>query len=91
MSLPPPRTAALQVGEFGIGLIAGYAAVAVAFALSPTIAAVLATAAVVVTGAIAIELRFGRRVAGLVAGLMPASMLTAGLFTALSLVLYRLG
>ena len=91
MTLPPPRAAALQVGEFGAGAVGGYAAVAFAFALSGSAVAAVVTAVLIVTIAVAIELRYGSKVTGLVAGLLPSSMLTAGVLTALSSVLYRIG
>jgi hypothetical protein len=91
MTLPPPRTAAVQVGEFAAGAVGGYAVVAVAFAVSGTAIGAVVAAIIVVGVAAAIELRYGSKVTGLVAGLMPSSMLTAGVFTALSLVLYRIG
>lgn len=85
-----PRTAALQVGEFAVGVAVAYLAVAAAWAVSGSVWPVATAAAAVAAAAIAIELRFGRRVTGLVAGLLPTSLLAGGLLIALSLVVYRL-
>jgi hypothetical protein len=85
-----PRAAALQVGEFAVGVVVAYAAVVAAWAVSASAWSIGTAAAVVAAAAVAIELRFGRRVAGLVAGLLPTALLTGGLLISLSLVLYRL-
>lgn len=85
-----PRTAALQVGEFAVGVAVAYFAVAAAWVLSGEVWPVALAAAVVAVAAVGIELRFGRRVVGLVAGLLPTAMLAGGVLIAVSLVLYRL-
>jgi hypothetical protein len=43
-----------------------------------------------VAAAIALELRYGAKATGLVAGLLPTTMLIAGFLVAMSLVAYRL-
>ncbi|HEU5034941.1 MAG TPA: hypothetical protein VFT62_09330 [Mycobacteriales bacterium] len=85
-----PRTAALQVGEFAVGVVVAYAALAAAWTVSASAWSIGPVAVAVAAAAIAIELRFGRRVAGLVAGLLPTALLAGGLLISLSLVLYRL-
>lgn len=82
--------AALQVGEFAVGVALALAAVAAAWSLSHAIWPLIVAALLVVAFAIAVELRFGSKATGLVAGLLPTSMLAAGLLVALSLVVYRL-
>ena len=90
--LPRPRlqTAATQVGEFAVGVVVAYAAVGIAWSLSQSIWALIVAALLVVVAAVAIELRFGSKATGLVAGMLPVSMMAAGLLIALSLVTYRL-
>jgi hypothetical protein len=90
MSRVPVRMAALQVGEFAVGVTVAYAAIATAWTLSHSIWPLLLAAAVVVAAAITIELRYGAKATGLVAGLLPTAMLFAGLLVAMSLVVYRL-
>jgi hypothetical protein len=87
---PRLQTAAAQVGEFAVGVAVAYGAVALAWALSPSVWALVTAALVVVVAAVLVELRFGSRATGLVAGMLPTSMLAAALFIALSLVAYRL-
>jgi hypothetical protein len=84
------QTAALQVGEFAVGVCLAYAAIAAAWSLSHTVWPLLVAAAVVVAVAIALEVRFGSKATGLVAGMLPTSLLVAGLLVALSLAAYRL-
>jgi hypothetical protein len=84
------RTAAVQVGEFAVGVAIAYSAIALAWTLSGSLWPLLLAASVVVAVAIAAELRFGPKVTGLVAGMLPTSLLAAGLLGALSLVAYRL-
>jgi hypothetical protein len=50
----------------------------------------LVAAGLVVAVAIMLEVRFGAKATGLVAGMLPTSLLAAGLLIALSLVAYRL-
>jgi hypothetical protein len=90
--LPRPRlqTAAAQVGEFAVGVAIAYAAVALAWTLSHSVWALVLAALVVVAAAVLVELRFGSKATGLVAGMLPTSLMAAGLFIALSLVVYRL-
>lgn len=84
------RTAAVQVGEFAVGVTVAYVAVALAWTLSSAVWPVLVAAGVMVAVAIALELRYGAKATGLVAGILPTSLLAAGLLVALSLVAYRL-
>jgi hypothetical protein len=90
--LPRPRlqTAATQVAEFAVGVVVAYAAVGLAWSLSHSIWALVLAALLVVAAAIVVELRFGSKATGLVAGMLPTSLMAAGLFIALSLVAYRL-
>jgi len=90
MSRVPVRSAALQVGEFAVGVTVAYAAIGTAWALSHAIWPLLLAAAVVVVAAIWLELRFGAKATGLVVGLLPTSLLAAGFLVAMSLVVYRL-
>ena len=111
MARMPVRSAALQVGEFAVGVTVAYAAIGAAWAVSHSIwpivlAAVvivaaawslshaiwplLLAAAVVVAAAVMLELRYGAKATGLVVGMMPTSLLAAGLLVAVSLVVYRL-
>ena len=85
-----PRNAALQVGEFAVGVTVAYAAIGLAWALSPSIWPILLAAFVVTAAAIAVELRWGAKAVGLVAGMLPTSLLAAALLVSLSLVAYRL-
>jgi hypothetical protein len=84
------RTAAVQVGEFAVGVTVAYTAVALAWTLSAAVWPVLLAAGIMVAVAIALELRYGAKATGLVAGILPTSLLAAGLLVALSLVAYRL-
>ena len=86
-----PRAAALQVGEFAVGVALSYAAVGSVWVLTQAVWPVLAVALTIVGLAILAELRWGTKANGLVAGLMPTALLAAGVFSAFSLVLYRLG
>ena len=86
----PVRSAALQVGEFAVGVTVAYAAIGTAWALSHSIWPLLLAAAVVVIAAVWLELRFGAKATGLVVGLLPTSLLAAGFLVAMSLVVYRL-
>jgi hypothetical protein len=86
-----PRTAAVQVGEFAIGVAVAYAAVGAAWALSGKVWPLLLAAAVVVAVAITLEVRYGQKATGLVAGLLPTALLAASLFAAASIVIYRIG
>jgi hypothetical protein len=90
MSRIPVRSAALQVGEFAVGVTVAYAAIGAAWALSHSILPIVLAALIVVAAAIMLELRFGAKATGLVAGLLPTSLLATGLLVAMSLVLYRL-
>lgn len=82
--------AALQVGEFAVGASTAYVAVGAAWALTATVWAPLLVAAVLVASAVAAEIRFGDRVLGLVAGMLPAAVVTAGALAALAGVLTNL-
>ena len=90
MTRTTARGAALQVGEFAVGSAAAYIAVGAAWALTAALWAPILVASVVVIGAAAMELRFGAKVTGLVAGLLPTAIVTAGLLAALTVVLTRL-
>jgi hypothetical protein len=85
------RNAAMQVGEFAIGVTLAYAAVAAAWTLSHAIWPLVLTALLVAAAAVVVELRFGAKATGLVAGMLPTSLLTAGLLVAFSFAVYRLG
>jgi hypothetical protein len=84
------RGAAVQVGEFVVGTAAAYLAVGAAWAATAAVWAPLLVAAALVVLAVAIELRFGAKTTGLVAGMLPTAVVTAGLLAALTLVLARL-
>ena len=80
----------MQVGEFVVGMTAAYVAVGAAWAATAAIWAPLLVAAAFVALAVVIELRFGAKATGLVAGMLPTAIVTAGLLAALTLVLTRL-
>lgn len=82
--------AAVQVGEFAIGSTTAYVAVGAAWAATAAIWAPMIVAAALVLTAVAIEIRFGNRVTGLVAGMLPTAVVTAGVLAALTVVLARL-
>jgi hypothetical protein len=84
------RGAAVQVGEFAVGTAGAYVAVGAAWAATAAVWAPLLVAAAVVVLAIGIEIRFGSKATGLVAGMLPTAVVTAGLLAALTLVLARL-
>lgn len=85
-----PRVTAVQVGEFAVGVVAAYAAVGGTWALTQTVwPVVLVATAIVVVAAVA-EWWWGEKATGLVVGLMPTALLAGGVFSAFSLVLYRL-
>ena len=84
------RGAAVQVGEFVVGAALAYLAVGAAWTATAAVWAPLLVAAAVVALAVVIELRFGAKATGLVAGLLPTAVVTAGLLAALTLVLARL-
>jgi hypothetical protein len=90
MAKVPVRSAALQVGEFAVGVVVAYAAVGAAWALSHSIWPLVLAAVAVTAVAIVIELRYGAKATGFVVGLLPTSLMAAGLLVALSLVVYRL-
>lgn len=74
-----------------MGLVAAYVAVAAAWTLAPALWAVVAVTVALVAIAAGLELRYGRRAAGLVAGLLPGAVLTGGLFAAYALASWRAG
>lgn len=84
------QTAAVQIGEFAVGVVVAYVAVAVAWSLSHAVWPMIVAALLVVAVAIAAELRFGSKATGLVAGMLPTSLMAAGLLVALSLAVYRI-
>jgi hypothetical protein len=90
MTKLPVRVAALQVGEFAVGVTVAFAAIAAAWTLSHSIWPLLLAALVVAGAAVVIELRYGAKATGLVVGLLPTSVVAAGLLVAVSLVVYRL-
>ena len=90
MHRPTARHAAAQVGEFAIGAVAAYAAIGAVWLLTGAAWAPAVMALALVLVAIAIELRFGPRATGLVVGVLPTALLTAGLLTTFSLVIARL-
>ena len=90
MARPRLKSVATQVGEFAVGVVVAYAAVALAWNLSHSVWALVVAAFAVVVAAVLVELRFGSKATGLVAGMLPTSLMAAGLFIAMSLVIYRL-
>jgi hypothetical protein len=86
----PVRSAALQVGEFAVGVTVAYAAIGAAWAVSHSIWPLVLAAVAIVAAAIWLELRYGAKATGFVVGLMPTSLLAAGFLVAMSLVVYRL-
>lgn len=90
MARVPVRSAALQVGEFAVGVTVAYAAIGAAWAVSHAIWPLVLAAVVVVAAAIWLELRYGAKATGFVVGLLPTSLLAVGFLTAMSLVVYRL-
>jgi hypothetical protein len=80
----------VQIGEFAVGVAAAYVLVGAAWAATAAVWAPVVVAAALVVAAIAIELRFGPKVTGLVAGLLPTAVVTAGLLAAMTVVLARL-
>ena len=85
-----PRAAAVHVGEFAVGVVAAYAAVGGAFALTQAVWPVLAVALVMIALAVVAEVHWGPQATGLVAGLVATSLVAAGLFAVFSLLIYRL-
>jgi hypothetical protein len=84
------RGAALQVGEFAVGVATAYVAVGGAWAVTGSLWAPILMAFALVGVATIAEFRYGARVTGLVAGLLSAAVLTAGALWALWLILGRL-
>jgi hypothetical protein len=85
-----PRAAALQVGEFAVGVAVAYVAVLATFALTTAVwPALLVSLALVVVGVTA-EVRWGPKVTGLLAGLVPTALVAISLVAALSAFVYRL-
>jgi hypothetical protein len=82
--------AAVQVGEFALGSATAYVAVGAAWAATAAVWAPVLVAAALVVLAVGIELRFGAKATGLVAGMLPTAVVTAGLLAAMTLVLARL-
>jgi hypothetical protein len=90
MTRTTARGAAVQVGEFAVGTAVAYIAVGAAWAATAAVWAPLLVAAGVVVLAVGIEIRYGSKATGLVAGMLPTAVLTAGVLAALTLVLARL-
>jgi hypothetical protein len=84
------RSAALQLGEFAVGVVVAAAAVGTTYSVSHAIWPLVLVAALVATLAVMVEVRFGAKTTGLVVGLLPTALLAAGLLVAVSLVVYRL-
>ena len=85
-----PRAAALQVGEFAVGVAVAYTAIGGAFAISQAVWPVLAVAVVLMCAVVAVELHWGPQTTGLVAGVVATSLVAAPLFAVFALLLYRL-
>jgi hypothetical protein len=81
----------VQVGEFAVGAAAAYAAVGLAWVLVGSLWLPIVVAVALVAAASSAELRYGAKVTGLVVGVLPTAMLTAGLLTAYSLVITHFG
>lgn len=90
MARVPVRSAALQVGEFAVGVTVAYAAIGATWALSHSIWSLIVAAVLIAVAAVALELRYGAKATGFVVGMLPTSMLVVGLLVAMSLVVYRL-
>jgi hypothetical protein len=90
MTRTTARGAAVQVGEFAVGIAVAYVAVGAAWAATAAVWAPLLVAGAMVVLAIGIEIRFGAKATGLVAGMLPTAVVTAGLLSAMTLVLARL-
>ena len=90
MTRVPVRAAAIQVGEFAVGVAVAVTAVGATYALSHAILPLVLAAAVVAALAVMVELRYGAKATGLVVGLLPTSLMAAALLIAVTLVLYRL-
>jgi hypothetical protein len=86
----PVRSAALQVGEFAVGVTVAYAAIGATWGLSHSIWPLVLAAVMIVAAAIWIELRYGAKATGLVVGLLPTTLLAVGALVAMSLIVYRL-
>lgn len=90
MSRVPVRAAALQLGEFAVGVALASTAVGATYTLSHAIWPLVLVAVLVATIAVMVEVRFGAKTTGLVVGLLPTAVVAAGLLVAVSLVVYRL-
>lgn len=87
---PTARHAAAQIGEFAVGATVAYAAIGAVWLITGAAWAPAVMALALVVIAIGLELRFGARATGLVVGVLPTALLTAGLLTTFSLVIARL-
>src|SRR3954447_20309263 len=84
-----PRAAALQVGEFAVGVAVSYVAVVATYALTGAVwPALLVTLVLVVVG-IGAEVLWGSKATGLLAGLVPTALVAVALVVAVSAFLYR--
>jgi hypothetical protein len=83
-----PRAAALQVGEFAVGVTVSYVAVVATYALTTAVWPALLVALVVV--GITAEVRWGPKATGLLAGLVPTALVAVALVAALSAFVYQL-
>jgi len=86
-----PRAAAVQIGEFAVGVVVAYACVGAAFALTQSLVPVVLVALTVAAVGLAAELRWHTRATGLAAGMISTALLAGGMFAAFSLVLYSVG
>jgi membrane protein YdbS with pleckstrin-like domain len=84
------RSGAVQVGEFAVGVVVAYLAVATAWVLSGSVWSLAVAAAALASLAVVIEVRFGPKATGLVVGLLPTALVAGGLLIAMSQVLYRI-
>jgi len=90
MARTTARGAAVQVGEFAVGTAVAYVGVGAAWAATAAVWAPLLVAAALVALAVVIEVRFGAKATGLVAGMLPTAIVTAGLLATMTLILARL-
>lgn len=90
MSRVQVRAAALQVGEFAVGVVVAATLIGATYSMSHAIWPLVVVAALVATFAVMVEVRYGAKTTGLVVGLLPTAVLAAGLLIAVSLVVYRL-
>ena len=83
------RHAAVQVGEFAVGAVAAYVAVGAVWLATGAPWAPILVALALTAAAALLEMRFGSKATGFVVGILPTSVVLAGLLAAVSLVLAR--